>query len=279
MADLMPAIAELEIAQIAVGQRLRPVDQAGVDALLIVIRDHGFTVPVVVRRKKTGFVLIDGAHRLQAMSQLGASSIPVRAYTCTDTEARAMEAAQNLAGVSLTPLDDAIFLAAYQASYLELHPETARGMAGALAKHGFATDLKSFADVIADKRAMSVRHVQKLAAAGRKITREEADQLRLSPVKVTLDSVLAIGKLPDGDERTSVIRKLSLGAAKSVGAARAAYRTEIGATTPPMLGEKDAKLQALITAWGRAGAKMQRAFVETYRDDLERLLAAAEGEE
>ena len=261
MADLMPAVTELEIAQIAVGERLRPVDQAGVAALVMVIEDHGFTVPIIVRRKKSGFVLIDGAHRLAAMQQRGAVTIPVRAYTCTDIEARTMEAAQNLAGVSLTPLDDALFLAAYQTSYLEMHPETARGVAGAMARHGSATDLMSFAELIANKRSITARHVRKLAKAGHQITREEASKLRLSPHKVKLDDIIKIGQITDVEVREAVIRKLSLGAATSASQARRAHAAEIGAVPEAdVQGDTERAFKALLGAWKRAPMAVKRRF-------------------
>lgn len=268
MAELMPNITELEIENITVGQRLRPVYPAGVSALLGVINDHGFTVPIIVRRTKAGWVLIDGAHRLAAMIDRGATSVPVRAYTCNDAEARTMEAAQNLAGISLSPLDDALFLAAYRTSYLEMHPETARGVAGGLARHGVATDLKSFAELIADKRSISKRHVTKLASAGRDITRDEANQLRMSPEKVTLDDILLIGKLTDTEERGAVIRKLAAGAAKSASIARRAYRTEIGAVEAAPATVKDADFTALVTVWKRASAEARKRFLLEMRHEV-----------
>lgn len=270
MADLMPAVTELEIAQIAVGERLRPVDQAGVAALVMVIEDHGFTVPIIVRRKKSGFVLIDGAHRLAAMQQRGAVSIPVRAYTCTDVEARTMEAAQNLAGVSLTPLDDALFLAAYRTSYLEMHPETARGVAGGMARQGSANELSSFAELIANKRSMSVRQVQKLAKAGHQITREEASKLRISPNKVMLKDIIEFGKIPDGDVRKFVITCLSGGAAKSVSQARRAHAAEFGPVPEADIqGDNERAFKALLGAWKRAPMAVKRRFAREVFEEFD----------
>ena len=118
--------------------------------------------------------------------------------------------------------------------------------------------------------------IEDAGLSGKTLKREG---LQRAECALPLSELLLIGKLTDVEERAAVIRKLSLGAAKSVRAARTAYRAEIGAMPPPVLSDKDAKLQALITAWGRAGAKMQRAFVETFRADLERLLAVTEGAE
>ena len=42
-----------------------------------------------------------------------------------------MVSSANLAGAGLTPLDDAVFLAAWKAAYDEAHPEIKAGHAGA----------------------------------------------------------------------------------------------------------------------------------------------------
>lgn len=135
---------DVEISAIEIGPRLRPVSEATVVALMHVIAEHGFTVPILLRKMKHGLRLIDGAHRLEAMHRLGETHIPCIIVTCTGPEAQAMEATQNLAGASLSPLDDAMFLAAYSATYEELHPETRRGVASALARQGIQTELSSF---------------------------------------------------------------------------------------------------------------------------------------
>lgn len=177
---------DVEISAIEIGPRLRPVSEATVVALMHVIAEHGFTVPILLRKMKHALRLIDGAHRLEAMHRRGETQIPCIIVTCTSPEARAMEATQNLAGASLSPLDDAMFLAAYSATYEELHPETRRGAASALARQGIQTELSSFCDVMAEKRSITPRQVRKIVAAGRLINRTEAELLRSAPRKVTL---------------------------------------------------------------------------------------------
>ena len=268
MIDYLPAIRELKIADIRVGVRLRPVEEAFVVGLVSLIEEFGFTVPIVVRRTKTGYSLIDGAHRLEAMKRRGSDTIPVRALYCNDVEQKALEASQNLATSSLSPLDDALFLAAYKAAYLQMHPETAQGVAGALAKHGRASELSSFADLIADKRRINPRRVQQLARAGAGITRAEADKLRLAPRKVAITCIQTLGLIHEADERAYVVEALSSGAAKNAGAARRAWASRNGPVERPAEPASKPDLKALLAAWDRASLEARLAFVTARGDDL-----------
>lgn len=74
MTELTPTrpVTDVRIADIEIGPRLRPVSEATVSALAHVIAEHGFTVPILVRKVKTTLRLIDGAHRLTVLSRLAA---------------------------------------------------------------------------------------------------------------------------------------------------------------------------------------------------------------
>lgn len=272
MIEFHPATKELPIQEITIlPDRLRPVSEATVSVLAQVIEEHGFTVPVLVRKTRDGFVLIDGAHRLETVKRLGRAAIAVVAVSCTDDEARALESSQNLAGASLSPLDDAVFLAAYGAAYEKLHPETTRGVAGGLARQGLASELSSFAETIAEKRSITVRQVQKIAAAGRAITRAEIDQLRAAPLKIKLADIETIGKISDPHERTEVVCRLSSGNAKSASQARRSLRAE-GGHSAPVEDPVETALKALKSAWTRAPKEARRRFVRDHGEALAALM-------
>ena len=270
MTDLKPTMpaTDVRIADIEIGPRLRPVSEATVSALMHVIAEHGFTVPILVRKVKTALRLIDGAHRLAAMTNRGETQIPCIIVTCTAAEARALEATQNLAGASLSPLDDALFLAAYSASYEELHPETRRGAAGALAKHGLATELSSFADVMAEKRSITPRQVRKIVAAGRLISREEADQLRSAPRKVTLKDIEEIGKIGESEERSAVVLRLAVGNAKTAAEARRSLKAENGDVQAEVKDPVEAAFKAMSALWARAPMAAKRRFMQEFSDEI-----------
>lgn len=264
-----PDLTKLPMTEVAIEQideaglwpnkdRLRPVSAATVSALVHVIAEHGFTVPILLRKTRGALHLIDGAHRLAAMQQLGSATIPAMIIECTSEEARALEASQNLAGASMSPLDDALFLAAYAKAYEVLHPETRRGAASVLARQGIQTELSSFCDIIAEKRSISTRQVRKIVAAGRNITRQEAEHLRSAPRKVTLKDVEDIGKIGDEEERVQVVLKLAGGNAKTAAAARRMLRAEAGGEV--VMNAKDAAFNALINAWRRAPISVRKRF-------------------
>ncbi|MEZ5752847.1 MAG: ParB N-terminal domain-containing protein [Paracoccaceae bacterium] len=269
MATYHPTIKDLPIADIVVTDRLRPVNEDQVVALIELIEEYGFTTPVVVRKTRSGFELIDGAHRTVAMKRRGEERIPVVACTCTDDEAALMEAGQNLPG-GMNALDDAVFLAAWRRAYLRKYPETAGGVAGALAKNGLQRTNLSFAEIVAERRGVSDRHIRRTIAAVEALDRAEIDALR-GAGKVAVTDLSEIGKIGDPDERAQVILKLVGGNAKNAAAARRQWRAEQGLSTP-VEDPVETALKALKTAWSRAPKEARRRFLRDHGAEVEALM-------
>ena len=271
------SVTSLPINDIAVGtDRLRSASEAEVAALVDLITEFGQTTPILVRRKKSGFVLVDGLHRLEATRRVGLSDIPVRAYTMTDDDAQMLEASQNLIG-GLSPLDDAVFLAAWKRAHLRKHPETAQGVAGAMAKHGLQRNSSSFAEIVATKRAVSVRQVRKVIAAGDRLDPASIAGLRQASRPITFKDVEEIGRIGGTEEREAVIFRFSVGNAKSISEARRSLKAEAGgpvAIKDPV----DVQLMGLLNAWSRSTKAARRRFVDQRFDDLAQLLADAAAE-
>ena len=270
---IIPTITTLPINVIEIGQRLRPAGQATVAALEVVIAEFGFTVPILVRKLRSGYRLIDGAHRIEAMTRHGSEVIPVVVVDCTDEEARVLEGSQNLAGAAMSPLDEAIFMAAFGDAYQQLHPETKRGAAGALARHGLATELSSFAEVIAEKRSISPRQVRKIAAAGRMISKDDADQFRAAKRKLSLKDIQDFGKIADAEERAAVTLRFVSGNAKSIGVARRSLSLENAGIQPIIKDKVDVAFNALLAIWNRAPKAAKRRFASELSSELSQLLS------
>lgn len=270
MAEPIRAALDTPISSIQIGSRIRPVSEATVSALDHVITEYGFTVPILLRKARSGLWLIDGANRLETMRRRGAEIIPAVHMECTDNEAAAMESSQNIAGAGMSPLDDALFLAAYADAYEKLHPETRRGAASAHSRQGAQKEFSSFREIIAEKRAISERQVNKIVAAGRQIHRDEADLLRRAPKKITIQDLQDIGKIGEPDQRAEVIRRLAEGSAKSAAEAR---RTIKGAG-PIIKDPVNDEYKALLNAWSRARAEARRRFVEDVFADLSPMVVA-----
>ena len=274
MADPIPTITELAVADIICRDRLRPVSEAGVAALIASIGELGVIKDAVhVRRKKDGtFHLMAGAHRLEAARRLGMATIPVKAWTCTDDWARLVEIDDNLAGAELTALDTALFLARRKEVYERLHPETMRGAAGARGRWSDASELGSFASTTAEKLGITERQVQKIVAAGERLQPPDVQALRRAPRPVTLKDLTVIGKTTSAPERYHVVEALAAGQAKSAAEARRSWASRQGgaiAQKDPV--EEDFK--ALRTAWLRASKAARRRFIETEIEGVEDVLA------
>lgn len=274
MAELILSISELPVADIVCRDRLRPVSEAGVAALLASIGELGVIKDAIhVRKKKDGsFHLMAGGHRLEAAKRLGMQTIPVKAWTCTDDWARLMEIDDNLAGAELTPLDTAVFLARRKEVYERLHPETARGLAGAKARWTNASELGSFASTTAEKLGISERQVQKIVAAGERLDPRDAQLLRQSPRPVSLKDLTEIAKTTSAPERYHVVEALAAGKAKSAAEARRSWAGREGGAIAPKDPVEEA-FKALRTAWLRAPKAARRRFVETELEGIEDILA------
>ena len=259
MPDLVKSITELNTHDIQVQSRLREVSEAEVEALINLIEEFGQTTPILVRRKKSGFVLVDGLHRLEATKRLGLPTIPVRVYEMTDDDASLLEASQNLVG-GMTPLDDAVFLAAWKRAHIHKHPETAGGVAGALARHGLQGNSSSFAEIVAAKRSISVRQVRKIIQAGEALGLQTI-RLRHAPRPVTLKDLLDLAKIGDHEERIAIIAAMVDGEAKTAGEARRVWKARQAGVQPTLKDPVEQGFRDAVKLWSRLPAGAKRRFI------------------
>ena len=256
-----------KVADIVIGERLRPVSEAGVESLIASIRETGVMKDAIhIRKKKDGkLVLIAGGHRLEAARRLEWDEVEAKIWTdVTDDWARLMEVDDNLAGAEMNALDTAVFLAERKRLYEKLHPETRHGAAGAAARWD-ATDIESVASFVAataEKFGMTDRHIRRIVAAGTALNRDEVRHLRAAKAPVTLKDLTEISRIPEDHERAMVVLKLSGGSAKSVADARKQLEAEEGRAPviDPMKKSED-EFRALAGAWKRAGAAARRRFI------------------
>ena len=153
-----PTLQTITLADLVTTGRLRPVSPSGVEAILASVEEIGrIKDPIHVRKKRDGLYLLAGGHRTAAYERLGITEVEAWVWSdITDDLARLIEIDDNLAGAEMSPLDTAIFLASRKAVYERLHPETKRGIAGALAKHS-ATDIVSVASFAASTAEKSTK--------------------------------------------------------------------------------------------------------------------------
>ncbi|WP_425099170.1 ParB/RepB/Spo0J family partition protein [Tropicibacter sp. S64] len=290
MADILTTITELPLDEIILGDRLRPVSDAGVEALKASIRDLGVIKDAIhVRKiKKTGaFVLLAGGHRLTAARALrdegvpGMDPIKVVCWSCNDDFARLMEIDDNLAGAELTALDTAVFLAERKAVYERLHPETKAAVGAELVGKRWNTSdtmsLVSFTAATAEKIGKSKRHVERLVKAGQAL-RGDAHRLRHAPKPVTLADLMQISKITQPTERYHVVEALEKGTAKNAAEARTQYKAMTEGANPPVDATDKAYLR-LSDAWARAPKSARRRFLEEHGNDVQALLDEMGGDD
>ncbi len=264
--------------------RLRPVSEAGVQAILGSVEELGQIVtPLVVRQRRDqdGFVydLLDGAHRLEAARRLGLDTVPVRVFECTNDQAKLLEIDGNLAGAELNPLDTAVFLATRKAVYERLHPETKAASGASLAaKRWDATEPSSaaFATVTAEKFGMTERQVRKIVAAGSRLGPDEIAKLRQAPKAVTLKDLQVIAKCA-APERYKVVGLLAEGAAKSAADARQQWKvSQPGYEGPQLVDAHEAALNDLLSRFDRASMRVKQEFLAKRWPDMARIMRDAE---
>lgn len=275
-----PTLTRIHLAEVKASNRLRPVSQAGVDAILASVAEIGqIKDPVHVRQKKDGMVLLAGGHRLAAYAMLGIEEADVWLWSgITDDVARLIEIDDNLAGAEMNALDTAVFLAERKKVYERLHPETAaNAFKGNQHTGKVAADtmsVTSFARVTAEKFGMSDRHVRRLIEAGTKLGVDSA-RLRHAPRAVSLKDLLVISKIGETSERYSVIDALIKGDAKSAAEARRAWSSKDAATDVSGKDPVEDAFQALMKAWNRAPMAARRRFVQEAADDLAQIEGGA----
>ena len=277
MAPTLMQQNKARVADILVGDRLRPVSEAGVESLIASVTEIGVMKdPIHVRKKKDGQLwLLAGAHRLEMARRLGWEEVEVKIWTdVTDDWAQLIEIDDNLAGAEMNALDTAVFLAERKRLYEKLHPETrADAFRGNQHTGKLASDIVSFATSTAEKFGLSKRQIERIVAAGAALDRTAIAQLREAPAPVTLKDLTEIAKISSPAERTAVVLRFASGNAKSAAAARKSLAAEDGRNAAaPEVDPVDVEFKALLNAWSRSRTAARRRFVAQAYHQLAALL-------
>ena len=204
----------------------RPVNPQAVTALADSICEVGMINPIRVRARGAEWEVIAGVHRLQACASLGLADIDCIVVDDDDLTAELAMIDENLCRSELSPSDRARQTARRKAIYLELHPETAKGVAGAEARHGRANENISFAAETANATGQSERIVQLNAERGEKVIDEVLDLIR--GTKLDTGTYLdKLKKLAPNEQVIAAKRDLALLRAASKDQVKSATRSKI----------------------------------------------------
>lgn len=176
--------------------RSRGVDAEWVAVLARMIGEAGQINPVTVRRLGDRYQLVTGLHRLSAVTALGADTIAARiSGAATDDEAKREEILENIGHNDLNALDRAHHLHDLKQVYERLYPETRAGVAGALAKHGGASEQNSFAWSASEETGLGVRSVEIFVAIWRDLSVESRRRCAGTWIAAHRSSLIALSKL------------------------------------------------------------------------------------
>ncbi|WP_107678066.1 MT-A70 family methyltransferase [Agrobacterium sp. LAD9] len=220
------------IEKIIVGTRLRNLDEAKVLSFMDSIKAVGLKTPITVYGDEAdaSVRLSAGGHRLEACTRLGMSTILCFHEQGDDTDRELWEIDENLIRSDLSVAERALFMARRKELHLIKYPETAKGVAQALASNAaqgrggqVVRDAKSFAAATAEATGRDERSIRRDVERGEKISKSAIQQLIGTRHNngVTLDHLKKI-ETPEAQE--SYVRAL-LAADKAVQAESKLVRT------------------------------------------------------
>lgn len=257
----MTNLITVPVAEIDVGERLRPVDEAHALVLAESIRESGLRMPLEIRtrngRKGPRFSLVAGGHRLWAVKHLGWEEVEAFVLALDDDQARMAEIDENLVRHELNPLDRAMFLAERKALYEKLHPEAAHGgdrRGDQVAK--FAT--WSFAKDTAERCGLADRTIRLAVQIATNLSAESRRRVAGTLLAKKQAELLALSQMTP--EHQAMALDLLLAPEPKVKTVEAARRVVQGVRAETV-NEAEQQFSKLVDAWRRAGAPARRQFL------------------
>lgn len=188
----MASVVDIPIAKLRRRMDARALDGETVKALAASIADMGIMTPLRVRptsifesgQPREGWEITTGRHRFEAARKVGLETVPCIVVDDDELHAELAMIDENLCRAELGPADRSAQSARRKVIYLELHPETAAGVAGAHASNraqGNAAEnfsVASFANDTAEKTGKTDRAVRLDVERGEKVCGEALDLVR-----------------------------------------------------------------------------------------------------
>jgi ParB family chromosome partitioning protein len=264
----MSGALDIAIADVRVVDRLRDLDPDWAALLAESIKDIGLKHPILVARSGEKYRLVVGLHRLEAMKLLQREKIAAEIVEGDKLHQRLTEIDENLMRRELSALDRGAFLSERQAIHLELHPETAKGKAGAEARWHALANL-SFASEVSEKLGISARSIRRAMRRNQLIDREVRSLIASTWIADSGVDLDALSRLPPKDQRRAVERMLR--SKDPCGSVTQALHEINGAPKPTNDG-----FAKLVSAWSKADKRARNEFL-AHLDKAGALAAYAEG--
>ncbi len=270
---------EFPIAAIQIGERLRQLDEAQVQNLMVVIAESDFQGTISLRAMPSlngqpSARLVAGRHRLEAMRRLGRETIPSSVRHYTDDEALQAEIDENLIRKGLTALERAEMVLARLQVWARLNPDRVTAADGQAAPKrgrpvnsvnltelsGGAPPAMGFTAETACDLGFSEETLRRALAVTRGLGGGVRARLHGTWVAKN-DAVLRqLAGMPDRDEQVRVVEQLLDHDVRNFGDARdrANGRTPVKAPQTPV----DETLKALKDTWAKAPQSHRDAMMD-----------------
>lgn len=266
--------ARLPLSRIAVVDRLRPVDDAWAEAIMVSLSERGLDTPIKVRPASAAdgadHLLVAGLHRLEAARRLGWDEIDVDIVAMDDDEARLAEIDENLMRRELSVLDRAIFMRERKLVWDRLHPETAKPGPKAKRMGELSQPLRQlprFTEEAAERTGFSERWVQLAISIGR-LPQEVRDIIRGTPMEGKTRQLVAL--VPEEPEdQIAIARLLVAGEVKSVSEAKLSLGLVDPPAVPVATDPTEPGFRKLMAAWLAADDATKDRFVRVLRKNGE----------
>ena len=255
-------VLPIDLSAIRSGKRLRAIDQGALTRLAYSMGTIGQQSPISVRPDPDDpalFILVAGAHRLEAARKLAWPQIEAIVIDPGDQQHRLVEIDENLMRAELTPLDRARFLAERKRIYLELHPESRHG--GDRKSGDYANNASnghpSWAEETSDLIALSPRAIRRAVAIGEGIPPELADALRETPIAHRESDLHRLSRMDETDQATAL---------DTLRGAEKPPRTLSQLLGPPPSPHRQDPLDRIKRSWQALHADQQQAFLSWLTD-------------
>lgn len=201
-------VLPINLVAIQLDNRLRPIDRKAVRRIALSMSEIGQQTPISVRPHPDDpalFVLISGAHRVEAARDLAYEQIEAIVIDTGEHEHRLIEIDENLMRAELTHLDRGRFLAERKRIYFELHPTR---------RHGGDRRSETFADArqagddddsgwtaeTAERTSLSPRTLQRAVAIGEGIPEPLARAIATTPLANREGDLYRLSRMPEDEQ-------------------------------------------------------------------------------
>ena len=238
---------------------VRPLNEGTVASLVDSIATVGLINPIRVREAGKEWEVIAGSHRLAACQKLGLVEIECIVVSDDDLHAELAMIDENLMRAELSATERSRQTARRKAIYLELHPETAAGAAGADARWNATDNLStaSFAAETAKATGKDERTVRRDAERGEKVIPEVMEMI--AGTKLDTGSYLDKIKNLGPNEQVAAAKRDLAEIRRAQAQPKKKPRIADAPADPAEVHE--AQVAALMSAWNKASHEARQDFL------------------